>query len=182
MAHIKRGDVLVHYAQTLLQILYWWHPLLWLANARIRHVREQAVDEMVMVEMGGEAEAYPATLLEVAKLALQRPILALGLIGIVESRSALAQRIKHLLERPVPESARLGFAGLAIVFLAGALLLPMARAERNPNAEATESAQARPPGAPTGDNVSESARDNLTVAITKTGQRSYNADRAGNRR
>src|SRR5438034_9907891 len=80
LAHIKRGDVLVHYAQTLLQILYWWHPLLWLANARIRHAREQAVDETVMVALGGEAEAYPTTLLEVAKLTFQRPMLALGLM------------------------------------------------------------------------------------------------------
>jgi beta-lactamase regulating signal transducer with metallopeptidase domain len=136
LAHIRRGDVLAHYAQTLLQILYWWHPLLWLANARIRRVREQAVDETVMVEMGGEAEAYPATLLEVAKLTFQRPALLLGLIGIVESRSALSQRVKHLLERPVPKSAKMGFARLALVFLAGALLLPMARAQRKPDAGA----------------------------------------------
>src|SRR5439155_25828851 len=133
LAHIKRGDVLAHYAQTLLQIFYWWHPLLWLANAHIRRVREQAVDEMVMVEMGGESEAYPATLLEVARLAFQRPMLALGLIGIVESKSALAQRIQHLVERPVPKSTRLGVAGLAVVLLAGALLLPMARAQRTPH-------------------------------------------------
>src|SRR5258708_37268168 len=49
LAHIKRSDVLAHYAQTLLQILYWWHPLLWLANARIRHVCEQAVEGMGVV-------------------------------------------------------------------------------------------------------------------------------------
>ncbi|PYL00003.1 MAG: hypothetical protein DME19_06615 [Verrucomicrobia bacterium] len=87
LAHIKRGDVLAHYVQTLLQIFYWWHPLLWLANAQIRRLREQAVDEMVMVAMGGEAETYPATLLEVARLAFQRPKLALGLVGIVESKA-----------------------------------------------------------------------------------------------
>ena len=86
LAHIKRGDILVHYVQTLLQIFYWWHPLLWLANAQIRRVREQAVDEMVMVQMGDQAEAYPATLLEVAKLAFKRPMLALGLVGIACDR------------------------------------------------------------------------------------------------
>ncbi|PYJ55694.1 MAG: hypothetical protein DME24_24345, partial [Verrucomicrobia bacterium] len=137
LAHIKRGDVLAHYAQTLLQIFYWWHPLLWLANARIRRVREQAVDEMVMVHMGEEAEAYPATLLEVARLAFQRPVLALGLVGIVESKSALAQRIKRLLEGPVPKSAKLGILRLAIVAVVGALLLPMARGERKPANRAT---------------------------------------------
>ena len=81
LAHVKRGDVLFHYAQTLLQIFYWWHPLLWLANAQIRRVREQAVDEMVMVQMGEEAETYPTTLLEVARLSFLRPMLALGLVG-----------------------------------------------------------------------------------------------------
>jgi beta-lactamase regulating signal transducer with metallopeptidase domain len=32
LAHIKRNDVWVHHAQTLLQVFYWWHPLLWFAN------------------------------------------------------------------------------------------------------------------------------------------------------
>jgi beta-lactamase regulating signal transducer with metallopeptidase domain len=36
LGHIKRGDLWVNYLQTLLQIVYWYHPLLWLANAQIR--------------------------------------------------------------------------------------------------------------------------------------------------
>ena len=32
----------VLFALNLMQILYWWHPLLWLANASIRRVREEA--------------------------------------------------------------------------------------------------------------------------------------------
>src|SRR5213593_1593157 len=104
LAHIQRGDVWANYAQSLLQIFYWWHPLLWLANAHIRRVREQAVDERVMVEMGREAEAYPNTLLEVAKLASRGPMPALGFIGIVESKSALGKRIRHLLDSPAPKS------------------------------------------------------------------------------
>jgi type II secretory pathway component GspD/PulD (secretin) len=136
LAHIQRGDVWVNVAQTLLQIFYWWHPLLWLANAQTRRVREQAVDERVMVEMGREAEAYPATLLEVAKLASRRPLTALGLIGIVESKSALAQRIRHLLDTPAPRSAKLGFARLAAIVLVGAVLLPMARGQRRQASQA----------------------------------------------
>src|SRR5437867_106107 len=147
LAHIKRSDALVHYLQTLLQIIYWWHPLLWFANAQIRRVREQAVDEAVVVAMGSDAEAYLATLLEVAKLAFNRPTFALGLIGIVESKSALAQRVQHLLNRPIPKSARLGFTGLAALFLTGAAFLPMARGQRTPNQPqqvASESGQQQP--------------------------------------
>jgi len=45
LAHIKRGDLWVNLVQTLLQIVYFYNPLLWLANAMIRRVWEQAVDE-----------------------------------------------------------------------------------------------------------------------------------------
>jgi len=47
--HLRRRDVWVNCAQALLQILYWWHPLLWVANARIRRLREEAVDDAVML-------------------------------------------------------------------------------------------------------------------------------------
>jgi len=67
--HLCRGDVWVNCAQALLQIVYWWHPLLWVANARIRRVREEAVDDAVMLALREEADGYAPTLLEVAKLA-----------------------------------------------------------------------------------------------------------------
>jgi beta-lactamase regulating signal transducer with metallopeptidase domain len=127
LLHVKRYDVWFNCLQALLQVCYWWHPLVWFANARIRHVREEAVDEGVMVALGDHAEAYPATLLEVAKGALCRPVAALGLVGIFESKSALQSRIRRLLDRPVPRSARLDLVGLGVVLTVGALVLPMAR-------------------------------------------------------
>jgi len=131
LVHIKRGDLWVNYLQTLLQIVYWYHPLLWLANAQIRRVREQAVDEMVMVEMGEDAEIYPATLLQVAKACFARAKLSLGLVGIVESGTVLAQRLKRLVNRPVPTTSRLTITNLLLCLLAGAALLPMAHGQRN---------------------------------------------------
>ncbi|MHC4479215.1 MAG: M56 family metallopeptidase, partial [Planctomycetota bacterium] len=128
LAHIRRGDLWVNLAQTLLQIVYFYNPLLWLANAVIRRVREQAVDEAVLVAMGERAQRYPETLVSVAKLAFQRPALSLRLIGVVESKNALAGRIKRILNRPIPRKARLGIMGLAIVLIAAAVLLPMAKA------------------------------------------------------
>ncbi|KPK34673.1 MAG: hypothetical protein AMJ65_18065, partial [Phycisphaerae bacterium SG8_4] len=126
LAHIKRGDLWVNLAATTLQIFYFYNPLLWLANAMIRRAREQAVDEMVLVEMGDNARQYPQTLLSVAKMAFKRPALSLRLTGVVESRSALTGRIKHILNRPMPKTAKLGIIGLAVVLAAAAVLLPMA--------------------------------------------------------
>jgi len=138
LAHIKRGDLWVNLAQTLLQIVYFYNPLLWLANAVIRRVREQAVDEMVQVAMGEKAQQYPQTLVNVAKLAFKRPALSLRLIGVVESKSALKGRIKRMLNRPIPKSAKLGVAGLLAVVIAGAVLLPMAKAEKRTDTEDTK--------------------------------------------
>lgn len=137
LAHIKRGDLWVNLAQTFLQIVYFYNPLLWLANAVIRKAREQAVDEAVLVAMGEKASRYPQTLVSVAKLAFKRPALSLRLIGVVESKSALTARIKRILSRPIPKSAKLGVVGLLAIIVTAAILLPMAKGEwekdiRNP--------------------------------------------------
>ena len=133
LAHVKRGDLWINLVQALLQIAYFFHPLLWLANLMIRRVREQAVDETVLAAMGNEAEDYPRTLLNISKLAFGRPALSLRLIGVVESKRALTARIKHIVSRPFPKSARLGLSGLVLLLTVAAVLLPMAKAQKNEN-------------------------------------------------
>jgi type II secretory pathway component GspD/PulD (secretin)/beta-lactamase regulating signal transducer with metallopeptidase domain len=128
MLHLCRGDVWVNCAQALLQIAYWWHPLLWFANARIRRVREEAVDDAVMVALNDDAEAYAPTLLEVAKLALRRPLASLGLVGILESRSSLRQRIERLMDFRPPRKAGLTLGSALTVLGFAALAVPMGEA------------------------------------------------------
>jgi beta-lactamase regulating signal transducer with metallopeptidase domain len=129
LAHVKRGDLWINLVQTLLQIIYFYNPLLWLANVAIRRVREQGVDEAVLVAMGERAREYPDTLINVAKLAFRRrPALSLRLVGVVESKSALTGRIKHILGRPLPKSTRLGLLSLLIIVIVAAVVLPMAKA------------------------------------------------------
>jgi len=128
LAHVKRADLWINLMQTLLQVLYFFHPLLWIANAITRRIREQAVDETVLAALGQEAEAYPGTLLSVSKLVFGRPALSLRLLGVVESKKALSLRVKHITSRPFPKNVRISFISLMGVLLTGALLLPMARA------------------------------------------------------
>src|ERR1035441_5199582 len=96
LTHLRRGDVWMNCAQALVQIVYWWHPLLWLANARIRRVREEAVDDAVMLALRDDAEAYAPTLLEVAKFAFHRPLASLGLVGRSEENTSELQSLRHL--------------------------------------------------------------------------------------
>lgn len=130
LVHIKRGDLWINFLQTVLQIVYFYNPLLWLANAIVRRVREQAVDEMVLVFLGDNAKTYSSTLVDIAEIAFARPTLGLHLIGVVESKKVLAGRIKHIVSRPLPKSAKLGFAGLLAIIITSAVLLPMAKAQK----------------------------------------------------
>ena len=123
--HLRRGDVWINFAQTLLNIAYFWHSLLWLANARIRRLREEAVDDAVMLDLRDEAETYAPTLLEVAKLAFDRPLASLGLVEILESRNALRQRIERLLNFRAPQRAGLSLLSVLGILTFTALAVPM---------------------------------------------------------
>jgi beta-lactamase regulating signal transducer with metallopeptidase domain/Flp pilus assembly secretin CpaC len=130
LIHLRRRDVWVNFLQALLQIFYWWHPLVWVANARIRRVREEAVDDVVMLALRDEAESYAPTLLEVAKLALNRPLASLGLVGIMESRHALRQRIERLVDFRPPRKAGLTLVSLLGILAFTAVAVPMGEGPR----------------------------------------------------
>jgi beta-lactamase regulating signal transducer with metallopeptidase domain len=125
LAHIKRGDGWINLLQTMLQIMYFYNPLVWIANAMIRRVREQAVDEMVLVTLRPETKNYSNMLIDIAEMAFWRPNFSLRIIGVVESKKALERRINHMLTRPVPKSSKLGCLGLIAIVVIGSVILPM---------------------------------------------------------
>jgi beta-lactamase regulating signal transducer with metallopeptidase domain len=128
LIHLRRRDVWMNCFQTFLQIAYWWHPLLWLANARIRRLREESVDDAVMLALNENSEVYAPTLLEVAKLAFNRPLASLGLVGILESTNALRQRIERLLNFTTPRKAGLSVMSVVCIAAFTAIAVPMGEA------------------------------------------------------
>jgi endo-1,4-beta-xylanase len=143
LAHIRRMDLWVNLIQTLLQIVYFYNPFIWLANWMIRRVREQAVDEAVQVALGEKSPQYPEALLNIARFAFGQPVLNMRSIGVVESRSALAERIKKLLNGPAPKNAKLNLIGALIVILIGLLTLPMTRSIAKESARKTVASKAK---------------------------------------
>jgi len=133
LAHIKRGDLWVNLIQTVLQIIYFYNPFVWLANLIVRRIREQAVDEAVLVTLGNEAKSYSNTLIDIAEMVFWKTNLSLRLIGVAESKNALKRRIKHMLTRPIPKSAKISFLGLLTVIILASILLPMAAAATKDN-------------------------------------------------
>ncbi|MFC1603640.1 ankyrin repeat domain-containing protein [Planctomycetota bacterium] len=130
LAHIKRGDLWVNSVQTFLQVVYFYNPFVWFANSIIRKVCEEAVDETVLVALGGQAKDYSNTLIDIGEIVFWKADLGLRLIGVAESKKALQWRIKHMLNRPIPKSSKLGAFGIIVIFTIAAVLLPMARAQK----------------------------------------------------
>jgi beta-lactamase regulating signal transducer with metallopeptidase domain len=157
LCHIRRGDLWINSAQTILQIIYFYNPLVWLANVIVRRIREQAVDEMVLVTLGNGAQDYSNTLIDVAETAFLKTNLSLRLIGVVESKKALEGRIKHMVDQPIAKSARLGVLGLMTVLIFGAILLPMARAQKQSNENTAVDSDTQP------QHTSESAKVDIAI-------------------
>jgi beta-lactamase regulating signal transducer with metallopeptidase domain len=130
LAHWKRWDLQFNLLQTVLQVVYFYNPAVWIANSALRRLREEAVDDAVLVTLGARVERYSHTLLDVAAHAARSLEMNVRLIGILESRKALANRIQRLATSPLPTSARLGLWGFAGVVIIGLALLPMAGSRR----------------------------------------------------
>ncbi|MGE5296108.1 MAG: M56 family metallopeptidase [Solirubrobacterales bacterium] len=82
LAHIKRHDLWVNLAQNILQVLYFYNPLILVVNAAIRRLREEAANEMVMATIGDPDHLYAKRLTEVETITLRDPPPSLYLIGI----------------------------------------------------------------------------------------------------
>ena len=130
LAHIKRGDLMVNTLYTLLQIVYWFNPLLWLVRRRLQHLRELCCDATVARILREKTTDYRDTILETAKRFLPKPVEpGIGLLGLFETSSRLLVRLKWLEKNTWKHRGlRIGTA-CAVVALMMACILPMAKAK-----------------------------------------------------
>jgi beta-lactamase regulating signal transducer with metallopeptidase domain len=62
MAHVVRFDAFVNLIQILIQGVFWFHPLVWLANKAIRQEREKCCDEIAVARLGTAPKEYGSAL------------------------------------------------------------------------------------------------------------------------
>ncbi len=132
MAHLLRGDLWVHWVQTLLQIAYWWHPMVWLANARIRRLREEAADECVVKVMSGDALGYAETLVWVAGFCRECGAGMFAPAGLFHSKSVLTRRVERLGNADWTAWRSPAWPGWLMAVILGLWLLPMSPVRSEP--------------------------------------------------
>lgn len=68
LIHVRRGDLWTGLVQVLAQGVWWFHPLVWLANRRATRAAESCCDAAAVAELGCDPSRYARSLLEILEL------------------------------------------------------------------------------------------------------------------
>ncbi|HEX9085221.1 MAG TPA: M56 family metallopeptidase [Gemmatimonadaceae bacterium] len=124
LAHVARGDSFTQLIAGFVCALYWFHPLVWIAERRLRAECERACDDNV-VSLGTPAAEYAAHLLEVARAA--RRFGAAGFLSVAMARpSQLEGRLLAVLNESRRRVSLSRGARPAAAFLTALVLIPLA--------------------------------------------------------
>ena len=125
LIHIKRGDSTLSLFQYVAQLIWWFHPTIWLANREINRLREQCCDGEVLHQTDIENAAYAQALLNIAK---QRSSARLpDYLPSARPSEITTQRIENLMKNSSKLTHQTPLYGWATAILLIAFVLPYAR-------------------------------------------------------
>jgi len=133
LAHVRRYDHWVSWADAIIGSLYWWHPLVWWARRRLHAEAEVCCDAWVTSLLPRTRRAYAEALLVTRQYVADEnePVPALG-IGVTTGR---ARRFARRLTMVMTESVkpRLSASGLALVLMMATTGWLASPAQSSPN-------------------------------------------------
>ena len=91
--HIRRKDHYINMLQTLMEILFFYHPAIWWISRQMRQEREKAVDEWVVAQTGSPM-AYARALVSLEE---KRSFTPQPVIAATQSKNLLLIRIKNIM-------------------------------------------------------------------------------------
>jgi uncharacterized protein (TIGR03435 family) len=153
--HLRHRDNLTAAMHMVVEVLFWFHPLVWWIGARLIEERERACDEAVVA--GGQTPAaYAQGILTVCRYCIESPVACAAGVSGSDLKKRIEVIMKNTISRQLSFSAKaaLTLAALAALltpFLTGMLSAPAARAQAQA-ADAFEVASVKP-GDPAEDRV-----------------------------
>ena len=122
LAHVKRHDYAVNLLQSVMEVLYFFHPALWWLSARVREEREHCCDDLAVQAIRGDGRILAQALAHIEELRLtqaitNQPALAMAL---ATKRQQLLHRVRRMLgvpTRPFVSNSSLAGLTLATVLL-----------------------------------------------------------------
>lgn len=130
LAHVKRGDLVVHGICLFLQVIYWFNPFIIWARKQMKHVREICCDLTIANILREKTVRYRQTLINTARELLTESVEpGMGLLGLFEEPFRLVSRLKWL-EKKSWENRRSSFVvTILVALLFTAFVMPMGNIE-----------------------------------------------------
>ncbi|WP_019027126.1 M56 family metallopeptidase [Colwellia piezophila] len=97
LAHIRRHDYLVNFLQTLIELLFFFHPSVHWVGKQMRNEREYCSDD-IAVQQCGDAIAYAHTLTDTASLCSKRHLHTIPAMAMAASGGDLKARVLRLVD------------------------------------------------------------------------------------
>jgi TonB family protein len=102
LAHVRRRDNVMSAAHAMVEVLFWFHPLVWWLGARLTDERERACDDDVLRSMDVAPDVYADGILKVCETAIGAPIASAAAI----TSSPLIHRIEAIMTSHHPRALR----------------------------------------------------------------------------
>lgn len=125
LSHVLRFDATVNLVQIIAQAVFWFHPLVWWANRRIRGEREKCCDEMVIARWGAKAKDYSDAIVNIliSEHEQVRSVSSLAIAGPVKN---IEERIKTIMKPGKKFYKRPSLMAATVVSLIALLATPTA--------------------------------------------------------
>jgi predicted metal-dependent hydrolase len=92
LVHIRRRDYLVNIIQSIMEVLFFYHPALWWISRHLRREREHLCDDMTLA-VTGDSITYARTLASLREMELYAPALA---ATMAQNKHQLLDRIRRI--------------------------------------------------------------------------------------
>ena len=117
LVHIRRCDALVNFAQSFVEVLFFYHPCVWWISTVIRNEREFAADESVVKIMENSRIVYANALANLEELRLLTNQKLTPLVTAANGGN-LMQRISKILQKNTEIKSRTGSLWSAVAAFA----------------------------------------------------------------
>jgi ankyrin repeat protein len=124
LSHIIRYDAAINLIQILVQAIFWFHPVVWWVNRKIRQEREKCCDEMVVAQFSTAPEHYTNAIVDAltAERRSAHPVPSLAIVGSVKD---IEERIKTMLRPGKKFYKRPSVIALIIILLFAFFIVPI---------------------------------------------------------
>jgi bla regulator protein BlaR1 len=129
LAHIQRHDYLINVLQSVVEVIFFFNPFVWIVSNTIRKEREYCCDDLVLTNHG-DAYTYAHALARLEESRISGHCLA---VALADDKNLLLKRIKRIMEKSFKPNAGQNRILPVMLIVAGLLCASWATIHTNQN-------------------------------------------------